>query len=289
MRIHLASLLCSVVLLAAPAGAAEDTPKPYPECSTQPTDGDVAAAKGAFQAGQAAFNEADYNRAITYWEDAYRRDCTAHALLLNLARAYELNEQKRMAVNALETFLARNPSTPQRDQIARRIEVLNEKIAAEAPVSGGAGTGAAGTGGGNGTAPPVEVGGGPDKAKDEGSRPILPLVVAGAGGVVAIVGTVLYLGAKSDEQAAEDKCPGRQNCPQAIQEEGNDAVKRADTAGVITIAGLAVAAGGVAWYFLSDPEPASKAQRVRPYRIAAPRVSPAWAPGYAGLSVQGSF
>ncbi|HMR06276.1 MAG TPA: hypothetical protein PKA88_10865 [Polyangiaceae bacterium] len=284
MRLRLANLACSLTLLATvPAAAAEDAPKPYVECTSEPTEGDIAAAKGAFQAGQASFNEADYNRAITYWEDAYRRDCTAHALLLNLARAYELNAQKRMAVNSLETFLARNPSTPQRDQIARRIEVLNEKIATEGPaaptgpqpsVPGGP----AGTGPGTPVTPPDTAG---------GSRPLVPLLVAGGGGLIAVVGTVLYLGAKSDEQAAEDKCPSRKNCPEAIQQEGNDAVKRADTAGVITIAGVAIAAGGVAWYFLSDPEPAASA-KAQPKR-RAPQVAPTWSPGYAGLSVSGAF
>ncbi len=285
MRLRIAKLACSLTLLAAvPAGAAEDAPKPYVECTTQPTEGDVAAAKGAFQAGQASFNEADYNRAITYWEDAYRRDCTAHALLLNLARAYELNDQKRMAVNSLETFLARNPSTPQRDQIARRIEVLNEKIAADGPATpvGGTGpaegTGGAGAGGTSGTGPT------PDTTTG-GSRPLVPLFVAGGGGVIAIVGTALYLGAKSDEKDAEDACPDRKNCAPGVEEKGNDAVKRADTAGVITVAGVAIAAGGLAWYFLSEPEPA--AARVPKKRAA--RVSPAWAPGYAGLSFSGSF
>lgn len=284
MRLRLANLACSLTLLATvPAAAAEDAPKPYVECTSEPTEGDIAAAKGAFQAGQASFNEADYNRAITYWEDAYRRDCTAHALLLNLARAYELNAQKRMAVNSLETFLARNPSTPQRDQIARRIEVLNEKIATEGPAAP--------------TGPQPSVPGGPAGAgpgtpvtppdTDSGSRPLVPLLVAGGGGLIAVVGTVLYLGAKSDEQAAEDKCPSRKNCPEAIQQEGNDAVKRADTAGVITIAGVAIAAGGVAWYFLSDPEPAATAKAQSKRR--APQVAPTWSPGYAGLSVSGAF
>src|SRR3972149_3238348 len=99
MRAPLRSTLFGLTLLATAAVASAQTQAPtYPECKNQPTDSDVSAAKGAFQAGQASFNEADYTRAITYWEDAYRRDCTAHALLLNLARAYELNGQKHHAV-----------------------------------------------------------------------------------------------------------------------------------------------------------------------------------------------
>src|SRR5688572_28194265 len=37
---------------------------PYPECTAEPTESDIAAAKGAFQAGQVSFNEADYDRTI---------------------------------------------------------------------------------------------------------------------------------------------------------------------------------------------------------------------------------
>ena len=123
MRSLLGPWMLAMALLAS-ARMASAQAKPYPECTAEPTEGDVAAAKGAFQAGQASFNEADYARAITYWEDAYRRDCTAHALLLNLARAYELGGDKEQAVEALQTYLARKPESPQKDQINRRIEVL---------------------------------------------------------------------------------------------------------------------------------------------------------------------
>ena len=136
MRVPHRFLLLSALAIAPGVAQAEDAPKPFPPCEKTPTEGDVAGAKGAFQAGQASFEEGDYNRAISYWDDAYRRDCTAHALLLNLARAHELNNQKRHAVVALETYLARQPSSPQRDQIARRIEGLNEKIAQEAGAAG---------------------------------------------------------------------------------------------------------------------------------------------------------
>ncbi|HEX3595043.1 MAG TPA: hypothetical protein VHU80_08080, partial [Polyangiaceae bacterium] len=97
--VRLSSWFIAASLSLAPAlASAEDAPRPYPACDRTPTQGDVSAAKGAFDAGNGSFNEADYDRAITYWEDAYRRDCTAHPLLLNLARAYELNGQKQHAV-----------------------------------------------------------------------------------------------------------------------------------------------------------------------------------------------
>jgi len=114
---------------------AEDAVRPYPSCDRTPTQGDIAAAKGAFDAGNGSFNEADYDRAIVYWEDAYRRDCTAHPLLLNLARAYELNGLKHHAVNSLQTFLTRVPNSSEENQIKRRIDKLQEQIQSEAALA----------------------------------------------------------------------------------------------------------------------------------------------------------
>src|SRR3954454_18355861 len=173
-------LLGGAVALLPGLAHAEDEPKAYPECIKAPTDSETAAAKGAYQAGNASFDEADYPRAITYWEDAYRRDCTANLLLKNLARAYELYGQKRQAVVALETFLVREPSTADKEQIQRRIEVLKKQIASEKTVPVAV------------TPPPpvaAESQPPPPPAESQtGKRSIVPLIVAGAGGVVMLVG-----------------------------------------------------------------------------------------------------
>ena len=282
MRVPHRFLLLSALAIAPGVAQAEDAPKPFPPCEKTPTEGDVAGAKGAFQAGQASFEEGDYNRAISYWDDAYRRDCTAHALLLNLARAHELNNQKRHAVVALETYLARQPSSPQRDQIARRIEGLNEKIAQEA---GAAGQGNP-PGPGPGTQPGVEPVPGPT-ADTGGKRPLTTLIVAGAGALITVVGGVLYLGASADVKDIEDQCGGR-NCPPKLASEGNDARSKQTTWGIVTVGGLAVTAGGLAWYFLSKPEPAKPAAALR-QKLALPRVDPVVGRGFTGLAVSGSF
>ncbi len=185
-----ARLLGSALVFAPALAHAEDEPKPYPECTKAPSDAETAAAKGAYQAGNASFDEADYPRAITYWEDAYRRDCTANLLLKNLARAYELYGQKRQAVVALETYLVREPTTGDKDQIQRRIEVLKKQITDEkaAPPP-------------TGVTPPRRPRGPtlrlpsrePAPTAHTGKRPIAPLIVAGAGGVVPIVGLAVVL------------------------------------------------------------------------------------------------
>ena len=120
MRKSLASSVIAVAVLSAGLAHAEDV-KQYAECAREATDTDVTAAKGAFQAGNASFEEADYPRAIVYWEDAYRRDCSAHGMLLNLARAYELNGNKPQAVVALRTYLQRVPSAD-KEKIEARLK-----------------------------------------------------------------------------------------------------------------------------------------------------------------------
>lgn len=141
-----------------------------------------------------------------------------------------------------------------------------------------------GTGDPGGTPPPATTATGvPPDQPDTGERPILPLIVAGAGGVVAIVGGVMYLNATADFNEAEDACPSHKNCPPGVEEQGDSAVSRQRVGAVVGIAGLAIAAGGVAWYFLAPPEGGAAAARPRR------ELSPAVGPGYAGLSFSGTF
>src|SRR4051794_17241671 len=193
MRKHLCLCLVGSAVTLVPALAhAEDEPKAYQECIKTPTDAETAAAKGAYQAGNASFDEADYPRAITYWEDAYRRDCTANLLLKNLARAYELYGQKRQAVVALETFLVREPTSADKEQIQRRIEVLKKQIAAEKAAPAPAGTAVTPA-----TAPPATTGPAqpePEPVASTGKRSVVPLVVAGAGAAITVVGVIVFAG-----------------------------------------------------------------------------------------------
>lgn len=275
--------------------AAEETPKDYSPCSRKPTAAETSAAKGAFQAGQAAFNEADYGRAITYWEDAFHRDCTASPLLLNLARAYELDGQKRHAALALQTFLDRNPGSSEEGQIKRRIDKLNEQIAAEASsqtsstASGSGTTASAETASTQPAEPSPTAPPPPAPAEDTGSkaRSPVPLIVAGAGGALAIIGGIVYFTAQSKISDVEKQCGGsRTGCTASLADEGNSARTRATIGGAVGIVGLAAAAGGVVWYFVQSPAKSSTAQAPRTFRAG---ISPDVGWGYSGVSVVGQF
>lgn len=266
------------------AWAQETEPKPYAPCTVAPDEAATQAAQGAFQAGSASFNEADYPRAIFYWEDAYRRDCTAHAMLKNLARAYELDEQYMHAFLALQTYLERHPDSGEDEAIQRRISNLERKLeerraAAAAPPP-------------KETAPRVvpPVRQEPEPVPDEpvydepssSGRSAVPLVVAGVGAAVGITGGALWLVAKQDEKDAEKQCGpgGRANCLDSAVEAGNDAIDRQVLWSIVGGVGGAIAVTGVIWYFAQSD--GSEAQ-------ARTHFAPELGAGYAGFRVNGRF
>ncbi len=266
----------------------DSTPPQYPPCDAEPDEASMQGAQGAFQAGNASFNEADYPRAIFFWEDAYRRDCTAHAMLKNLARAYELNDQYNHAINALQTYLERNPESGESEAISRRIDNLrrrqDEREAAAQRVE---------------PTPAPKVHSEPEpKPKatnpldqeeqfpeyyDDGAssnRSVVPLVVAGVGAATGILGGVMWGVAKKDESDAADACPVRDMCEDSeIVNAGNDAQDRQLVWGIVAGAGAAITLGGIIWYF-AQPEPGADETAV---------ILPNVAPGFAGLSVSGAF
>jgi hypothetical protein len=280
MRLPLRGWLVTGIISFSSAGAlAADTKTPYPPCTTAPTEADRKAAKGAFEAGQGSFNEADYSTAVTYWRDAYRRDCTAHALLLNLARAYELKGDRSEAVNSLETYLQRKPDVPDADQIRRRIDALKTQMAAAAPpppaptVSQPAPT----------TPPPAPLP--PPNESNAGSRSIAPLFVAGGGAVVAIIGAGIYASGSKKVSDFEAICPNRK-CPPGQEgaiADGNDARSQQNLGGALIGVGAAGVAGGLIWYFASSPKPLAQTPSSRT------ALTPVVTPGFAGLSLRGRF
>lgn len=287
------ALALAVALSSAPALASpEGEVKEYAPCLHEPTAADVAGAKGAFQAGQVSFEEADYRRAVDYWEDAYRRDCTAHLLLLNLARAYELYGWRRHALVALETFLERAPEHADREKIERRIEVLRRQIAEDPDTQAQTVASPPGAKAAPPPEPPVATAPAPpvaprpleaDAPSTPGTRPLLPLVVAGVGGTVALVGAILYVPALGDLHEVERKCPNHdctRNPEPGLVDEANAIRTRVNVTGAIALGGTVVFGAGLAWYFLSPRSTGASTNA---------ELTPVLAPRYAGLSYAGAF
>jgi tetratricopeptide (TPR) repeat protein len=308
------SMLLGVPVLAQAQTAGADSPaaaepgesaSPFPPCTAKPSETDVAAAQGAFQAGKVSFDEADYERAITYWEDAFRRDCTATALLLNLARAYELNEEPKNAVVALETYLDREPDTPERAPIERRIEVLEQKQAAQrqpatTPPVGQRSVSRTPPARDQPPAPPPKAAEPPAQAKPAPRRPITPLIIGGAGLAVFIGAGAIYLNAMGEVNDAEDECnvlgEGTRTCGTSqAADAANSARMRANITGPISLLGAATAVGGVVWYILSKPKPAADSAPKKPGgksrkpESGRVRLAPDAGYGFAGVSLRGEF
>jgi tetratricopeptide (TPR) repeat protein len=233
----------------------------YPACNKQPTDTEVQGAKGAFQAGLASYDEADYGRAILYWEDAYRRDCTATLLLHHLSRAYEGQGNLEQAAIALRTYLERSPGLEDAELIQKRLELIAEKLLEERKRADEAKRQRDAEA--NRKSLPA-----PTVSSNSGSslyvNPLIPIAVASVGAVATVVGAVIYFPAKSDLNDAENACPDRKDCEPNIVTQGNDARTKVNWGGALAVTGLVLAAGGVGWYFFNEGQEPKKTLAMQP-------------------------
>lgn len=236
------SLAASAAFGSVPKAVAQQPLTPaIARCPDGQVPKDPEAARVAFRAGQTAFSEGAYARSVELWEQAYGDDCTAHALLLNLAMAQELLGRPQHAIRTLRLFDSRSPGSPYVEANAKRIQRLERSAqdlegdrsrraqTAWAPVSRPA----------------------PD---DELELP-LPLVVSVVGGAVAVVGGVLFFEGRSSASSAEDGCgAGREACGSAQSlVDGERARARAQVGGWMAGAGAATLAGGLVWHFVTRP------------------------------------
>lgn len=278
------ALAASTLLLCGRALAGEV--HEYKPCQKTPTDSDVQGAKGAFQAGTVSYNEADYERAILFWEDAYRRDCTASLLLLHLARAYEGQGNLEQALVALHAYLERAPANaPDRPKAERLVSAFQQKLEAQRknPPTEEAEN--------QPTQPPpvaVETKAAQPTTTRSNSlyvSPLIPIAVVGVGISAFVVGGIVYGTAQADVNDYESQCPGRR-CPpdvdDSVLKDADAAKSRRDWGLGIGITGLVLAGGGVGWYFFNaGQKPAEPAKQAT--------VLPWLSPHIAGLSYRGAF
>jgi hypothetical protein len=238
------SLASAHWLLSASALAQSETESVATEdgCAESRGAQDPEAARVAFRAGQTAFSEGAYGRAVELWNQAYRDDCTAHALLLNLAMAQELLGRPGDAIHTLTLFNRRSPTSPYVEANLRRIQRL-ERSAAEqrrdharrerldwTPVNR-----------------PAPAGESPGLS--------LPLAVTVAGGAIAIVGGALFVEGRLSAGSADERCGSRDACTRVDGlVDGERARTRAEMGGWLGAAGLVTTAGGLVWHFLSQPD-----------------------------------
>jgi hypothetical protein len=316
-------LVLSLVGIVVAVPALAQQPSSYPAAcdSAKVSKGDVDRAHTVFLSGKGFLDEANYDKAISYFKDAYSIDCSVHGILPIIATAYERKGDKAEAIKALEEYVKRAPTASDHEIIERRMKNLRDQLAQEHPTATATAPTATSSGG-TGTAPTgptatveptaTSTSTAPTSTTTGGAPPfdhsVVPWVVVGVGAAAAITGVVVFaLGAK-DVSDAEQKCPTHETCTDPAARDTGNTGRTLETAGIVVGAvGIAAAAGGLVWHFMEGPPSSSSGSlRVRngngagapseegPRANASLRAKallphPVLAPGYAGLSVGASF
>lgn len=89
---------------------------------------DDAAAREYFEAGRVAFDQADYESALTYFRHAYRTSGRGE-LLYNIAVAADRLRRDQEALEAFEQYLDRTEKPVRESEVRTRIEALRKSIA----------------------------------------------------------------------------------------------------------------------------------------------------------------
>jgi hypothetical protein len=294
---HLIVAAFAVSVVAVPAlaqqGASSGYPAPCP--ASQVSKSDVERAHTVFLSGKGFLDEANYDKAISYFKDAYSIDCSVHAILPIIATAYERKGDKQSAVGALQEYLKRVPNAPDHEVIQRRINNLQDQIAQEkgaatavptasTPPAASTAPTAAPTAttpstATMATAEPTSTATAPPTT--EGGHSVAPWIVVGVGGAAVVAGVVLFAVGAGDISTAEQKCPVHGNCNDPNSQSTGNTGRTLETVGVVAGAvGVAAVAGGLLWHFLETPGAPS---------TTGATVTPVVAPGYAGLGLGGRF
>jgi hypothetical protein len=280
------------IAIAVPALAQQPSEYPAPCEPSKVSRGDVDRAHTVFLSGKGFLDEANYDKAISYFKDAYSIDCSVHGILPIIATAYERKGDRAGAIAALEEYVKRAPTASDREIIERRIKNLKDQLAQAAAAAAAASAPSAtstATPAGSGVSPaPTE----PTATSTPWASPTstgptpqvthstTPWIVAGAGGALVATGIVLFAVGAGDVSSAESQCPSHMNCSNKSAADQGNTGRTLETVGVIAGAvGLAGAAGGLVWHFMEASS----------YQSAGARVAPVVAPAFAGLSVAGSF
>jgi len=253
--------LIAGLALPAPSAAQPSAEEPAPSAPPTATSAlseacvtaspeDTEAAKRAYRDGQSSFSEGDYSHAAELWRWAYERDCTAHALLLNLAMAQELLGRPDLAIQSLSSFDRLRPDSPyviaNQKRIARLEHAPVASVRPRRELSK--------------ACPSAPEPSAPASVVAPARRSWLPLGIALGGATATLVGGAFYLQARHAASSANDSCGGHAGeCSDlGAVVDGERARARAQTAGWITGVGLATLAGGLVWHLATPGESESR-------------------------------
>ena len=216
-----AAFAASVVAVPALAQQAGSSGYPAPCPASQVSKSDVDRAHTVFLSGKGFLDESNYDKAISYFKDAYSIDCSVHAILPIIATAYERKGDKQSAVGALQEYLKRVPNAPDREVVERRIKNLQDQIAQEkatataAPTASTPPTATTAAPTATATTPPTATTSATAEPTStataapttEGGHTAAPWIVVGVGGAALVAGVVMFVVGSGDISTAEKTCP----------------------------------------------------------------------------------
>jgi hypothetical protein len=270
----LLTVAISVPALAQPASGGAT---PYPAACSSVPQSESERAHTIYQAGKVQYDDKNYDAAIAQFREAYKRDCSKHDLLIIISRAYELKGDRVEALKALEMYLERVPNSPDAPTHRNGIESLKRQIAAAPPPTVTAPPPSATT-----TAPP------PAEVRE---HTVLPWLVVGLGGAAVITGAIFLVAAPkvppncNESSGSCSAMPANEDPTQLAKERAQAGTSVGDRTGglIAIISGAGVIGIGLLWHFLEPTGPVEKTGSTKPSLV------PAVAPGYAGMSLGGSF
>jgi tetratricopeptide (TPR) repeat protein len=287
-RAALAAAVGAFALGGGPALAVENPDVLFPLCDRTPNQGDIEAAMTSHKAGAQLYERGEFDRAIENWRDTYRLDCTVHAVLINVAAAYEKKGDKESAIAALEAYLRRYPKAPDEQAITERIETMKRELPPKVeptPTVEPAVTVK--------PPPPPPPPPLPRPERPYGVRPWYPVVI---GGVAMLAGVVLLPLGLSAVGEAEAACGEARACPKGMEDlasKGNAGRTQVIVGDIALGLGMAGVAGGLVWQIvLNKPrllKPAAPEASPAPSPPPKTSVAPAFGPGFGGVSVTGAF
>src|SRR5580658_9169519 len=116
-------LVLALVGMALAVPALAQPPSTYPAAcdGAKVSKTDVERAHTVFLSGKGFLDESNYDKAISYFKDAYSIDCSVHGILPIIATAYERKGDKAEAIHALGEYLKRAPGAPDHEVVEHRI------------------------------------------------------------------------------------------------------------------------------------------------------------------------
>ncbi|KPK14819.1 MAG: hypothetical protein AMJ62_11665 [Myxococcales bacterium SG8_38] len=233
--------------------------------SSQRWDARISDAKKAFADGSRAYEDGDFEAALTSFEKAYELTGSPD-LLYNIATVSDRMRLDEDALRAYEGYLEARPDSADREHVESRIEVLRASIEARKRAELDAEIEA--------RKAAVEA-----AARIKAERPLTryvgpgpgPWITIGAGGAALVTGAILVGLGQRDENKVESAPPG--SSYSSVEEMAERGPRRTKAGVALMGIGGAAVIGGIIWQLTGGHEE------------AMPEVSI----GPTGISVRGTF